>query len=228
MRSIEITASSPAGREHLLRVPLEHLQNHPMNANRMGEAILTKLTNNIMKEGHYPPLIVRPHPQLSREYQLLDGQHRKEALKRCGHVDALCYVWPCDDATALTLLASLNRLQGEDEPSRRADLLAELTHLITPADLAQLLPEDATSLSETLAASILDEDSLLADFTASSNQLQANGPRHLSFTLPPDDEVDVEKAVNAALAALELKGADRRGRALGLIARYYLEGQANG
>lgn len=227
MSRIRTTSSSPAGAEHLLRVPLERLHKHPFNPNRMSALALAKLTNNIMKEGLYPPLIVRPHPQLLGEFQLLDGEHRKEAIKRCGHAEALCFLWPCDDATALTLVATLNRLEGEDVPARRADLLAELTGLITPNDLAQLLPDDATTLSETLAG-VTDGRGLLTELMAASHQLHAKAFRHLSFTLSPDDEVDVENAVAVAIAASGRNGSEQRGHALGLIARYYLEGQASG
>jgi len=133
MSRIDTTSSSPAGPEHLLRVPLEQLHNHPFNPNEMNELAL-----------------------------------------------------------------------------------------------AQLLPADATALSETLAALTMAEGKLLADLMAASNQLHARRPRYLSFSLSAEDEVDVEKAIAAAVAAVGLKGADLRGHALGLIARAHLGGKANG
>ena len=119
----------------LMRVPLERLRPHPANANRMEEERLEKLAANIAREGDYPPLVVRPHPEEAGCYQLLDGHQRWQVLKRLGHEDALCYVWPCDDRTALILLATLNRLEGQDDPLKRAELLRELTELASPEEL---------------------------------------------------------------------------------------------
>src|SRR6266542_4202639 len=91
-----------------------------------------------------------PFPEIADDYQLLDGHQRTEALRRLGHADALCFLWPCDHATALVLLATLNRLEGEDIPAKRADLLRELSALLPPEELALLLPEDASAIRDPL------------------------------------------------------------------------------
>jgi hypothetical protein len=83
----------------------------------MDDAFLDKLASNIQREDNYPPLIVRPHPQHPGDYELLDGHQRAAVLARLGFADARCYVWPCDDATALMLLAT--RGPGRPAPARR-------------------------------------------------------------------------------------------------------------
>jgi ParB family transcriptional regulator, chromosome partitioning protein len=98
--------------QRLVRVALDHLHPHPANANQMPEERLTKLARNIGRSGRYPPLVARPHPERAEEWQLLDGHQRWEVLRRLGHDQALVYPWPCDDASALLLLATLNRLEG--------------------------------------------------------------------------------------------------------------------
>ena len=211
---------SPAADDRLNWVRLGALHAHPLNANVMSEERLEKLARNIERERRYPPLVVRPHPQLTGEYQLLDGHQRWEVLRRLGHESALCFVWPCDDQTALLLLATLNRLEGEDAPSKRAELLAELTSLLPPEELALLLPEDASQIEDTLSLFALDGDALLAELTRATER-QEGSPRLLSFAVTPEDEADVEAAVERA--ARQLKGANRRGRALGIIARHYLQ-----
>jgi hypothetical protein len=50
-------------------------------------------------------------------------------------------VWEVDDAEARLLLATLNRLEGRDDPSARAALVAHLAEGRTAEDLARLLPE---------------------------------------------------------------------------------------
>ncbi len=155
--------------DHLIVAPLERLHRHPRNANVMSEERLSKLVSNIEREGRYPPLVARPHPEIDGDWQLLDGAHRAEALRGLGHQEALVFPWPCDDATALVLLATLNRLEGEDVPARRAGLLAELSAMTSTAALADLLPESAAQIEDTIALLDLDTDALLAELTAASN-----------------------------------------------------------
>ena len=215
------TSSSPPAEERLLRLPLERLHAHPANANLMGEERLASLARNIAREGRYPPLIVRPHPDDPGDYQLLDGHQRIEALRVLGHAQATCYVWPCDDETALLLLATLNRLEGDDLPGRRADLIAELSALLPVEELALLLPEDASAIEQALALIDVDGETLLAELASAAEPAAEVGPRLSSFALLPEDESAVEAAVARAMASLT--GRNRRGRALALICRRYLE-----
>jgi len=219
------TSSSPppdAGSRRtgrLVRVPLDRLRAHPANANRMDEDRLQKLAENIRREGEYPPLVVRPHPEEAAAHQLLDGHQRWQALKHLGHKDALCYVWPCDEQTALILLATLNRLEGQDDPLKRAELLRELTQLASPEDLARLLPENTALIRQSLELLDLNLEELLADLQRETGT--GNGLRAITFVVSPEDERAIEEAVQQVAAGLD--GTNRRGRALALIARRYLE-----
>jgi len=185
----------------------------------MPDERLAKLEENIRREGDCPPLVVRPDPQEDGCYQMLDGHWRKLVLERLGHKDALCYLWPCDDETALVLLATLNRLEGQDDPLKRAELLRDLTELSSPVELAQLLPESATLIRQSLKLLDLDLEALLADLQKDVGP--ASGLRAISFAVTPEDEAVVEEAVRQAAAVLE--GTNRRGRALAIIANSYLE-----
>ena len=215
------SSSSPAAEQRLLRVPLEALHPHPANANRMPDERLDKLARNIEREGRYPPLVARPHPQQAGAWQLLDGHQRLEALRRLGHREAVVYPWPCDDATALVLLATLNRLEGEDVPAKRAELLAELDVLMSHDELALLLPEDGAAIDQSLALLELDADALFEELEQAAEQAAAESPRLISFVVLPEDEAVVEEAI--AQVATVLEGRNRRGRALALICRGYLE-----
>jgi ParB-like chromosome segregation protein Spo0J len=142
----------------------------------MSQEKLQKLQRSIEREGRYPPLIIRSHPGIPGEYQLLDGHHRWEVLQRAGHKEALCYLWDCDEETALLLLATLNRLEGEDVPTKRADLLREIAGLLPADELALLLPEDASSINDTLSLFALDGSQLLwTDVSIRGQARRANG-----------------------------------------------------
>jgi len=204
---------------HLIRVALARLRPHPANANVMDEERLEKLAANIAQEGNYPPLVVRLHPTEPGCYQVLDGHQRWQVLKRLRHEEALCYVWPCDDHTALVLLATLNRLEGQDDPLKRAQLLRELTELAAPENLAQLLPESAALIRQSLELLDLNLEELLADLERQADA--ETGLRAITFVVSPDDEQAIEEAVQQVAAGLE--GTNRRGRALAQIAKTYRE-----
>ena len=225
MKRIANTSSSPppdagSGRTgRLVRVPFDRLRPHPANANVMDQERLEKLAANIAQEGNYPPLVVRPHPEEPGCYQVLDGHQRWQVLQHLRHEEALCYVWPCDDRTALILLATLNRLEGQDDPLKRAELLRELTRLASPEDLSQLLPESAALIRQSLELLDLNLDDLLANLQRETGA--GNGLRAVTFVVSPEDERAIEEAVQQVVAGLE--GPNRRGRALAHIARTYTE-----
>ena len=140
-------------------LPLHQLRPHPANSNAMPEPLLDKLTRHIEATGHYPPIIVRPLPadtnpdnptDTTPRYQIIDGHHRRLALQRLGHDTARCEVWDVDDPQTLVLLATLNRLEGRDDPRARADLLRQLRESHSVADLADLLPEPAEQVRHLL------------------------------------------------------------------------------
>jgi len=214
------SSSSPAAEERLVRVPLDRLHPHPANANVMEPERLEKLARNIERERLYPPLVVRPHPDRAESYQLLDGHQRVAVLRRLGHADALCYVWPCDDIQALLLLATLNRLEGADNPALRGQLLADLSRLLPEADLSLLLPEDAAGIEELIGLVDLDLEGLLADLEQAAGSVAGDGLRAFTVALSREDERVVEAAL--ARAATNLTGKNRRGRALTAICRAYI------
>ena len=220
------TSSSRPTDDRLIEVQLTALHAHPLNANSMSPERLEKLQRNIAKEGRYPPVVVRSHPDLPGQYQILDGHQRCQVLRNLGHQTAVCFPWECDDQTALLLLATLNRLEGEDMPARRAELLSKLTALLPAEDLGLLLPESAEQIEDMLSLFALDGDGLLAELKKASERARDEAPRMLSFVLSAEDEADVTAALEKASS--KLGGSNRRGRSLGLIARYYLEDGSNG
>ena len=107
-------------------VSLNDLIPHPLNTNIMSEDLREKLKAHIKRSGRYPFLVVRPHPEETGKYEILDGHHRVDILKDLRHTEARCDVWDVSDREAKLLLATLNRLEGQDLPIRRAQLVHEL------------------------------------------------------------------------------------------------------
>ena len=91
------------------------------------------------------------HCQSVQGFEILDGHHRVAALRKLGRDTARCVVWDVDDDEALLLLATLNRLAGDDDPRKRAALVGRLNQKIDTEKLAKLLPESADRLQSLLA-----------------------------------------------------------------------------
>ena len=150
-------------------IPLDALEPHPENSNRMPPHLLVKLKGHIRRTGLYEPLVVRPlqcemrsakcemngdgssaMPNSTLHYQILNGHHRALVLRELGHTHARCDVWEVDDAEARLLLATLNRLEGRDDPSARALLVSRLAEGRSAEELARLLPEPPDAVERLL------------------------------------------------------------------------------
>jgi ParB-like chromosome segregation protein Spo0J len=210
-------ASTP-DRTELVRIPLGDLVPHPLNPNVMPGDLKAKLAANIRASGRYPPLIVRPLD--SGSFQIMDGHQRADVLRDLGEATALCYVWPASDEEALILVATLNRLEGQDIPGKRAALISELQAHHALAELARLLPEDEAQLEATLELLDFDVEGLLARLTEEADRAAAEGPQLFTFAVDAEDAGSVEAALEHA--ARGLSGHNCRGRALVIVVRSYL------
>ena len=202
-------------------IPLTDLLPHPLNSNVMQEEFRHKLESHIRRTGRYPHIIVRPHPGEPGKYQILDGHHRIAILRDLGHTEARCDVWEVDDREARLLLATLNRLEGQDAPLKRAELIHELLADANVEDLASLLPESDKQIEELLALLQFPADDIERFLAEQAEQAERLLPRVLSFVVSPEQEEVIEQAVE--LASDGTAGRDRRARGLANLARKFLE-----
>jgi len=179
-------------------LPLDALEPHPENANRMPEALLEKLQLHIERTGRYEPLVVRPVPspvtrgrvRKSQRYQILNGHHRARVLRELGWKRARCDVWDVDDDEARMLLATLNRLEGRDDPKSRARLVAHLATGRSAEDLARLLPEPPDAVERLLRLAEPPPE------PASPDSLEPL-PQALVFFLSEEQEAVVREALRS-------------------------------
>ena len=200
------------------KIPLDDLVAHPLNANVMSEDLSEKLRAHIKRTGRYPHLVVRPH---EGKYQVLDGHHRVAILKDLGHTEARCDVWEVDDREAKLLLATLNRLEGQDQPIKRAQLIHELLGEMSMDDLAGLLPETDRQLDDLHSLLEFPAEEIAAQLEAEAEEQEKVLPRVMSFVVTPDQESLVERAVE--MASNGTPGRDRRARGLTNLAQRFLE-----
>jgi hypothetical protein len=206
-------------------VALDDLVAHPLNSNVMPPDLQEKLRVNIQRTGRYPFLVVRPHPEEKGKFQVLDGHHRVAILRDLGHTEARCDVWQVDDREAKLLLATLNRLQGQDLPIRRAQLVHELLGEMSADDLAGLLPETDKQLEELHALLEFPADEIASQLAAEMEEEEKVLPRVMTFIVTPDQERVIEQAVE--LASDGTPGRDRKARGLVNLAVKFLKETAD-
>jgi ParB-like chromosome segregation protein Spo0J len=204
-------------------IALDDLIPHPLNANIMPDDLREKLRAHIKRTGRYPHIIVRPHPDQPEKYQVLDGHHRLVILRELGHAEARCDVWDVGDHEAKLLLATLNRLEGQDAPMRRAQLIHELLGEMSLDDLAGLVPETGRQLQELHALLEFPADEIAALLEEQAEEEEKVLPRVMSFVVTPDQEKLIEQAVE--LASDGTPGRDRRARGLVNLATGFMEGR---
>ncbi len=207
-------------------VPLDDLRPHPLNSNVMSDDLKEKLKAHIKRTGRYPFLVVRPHPEEPGKFQVLDGHHRVEILRALGHPEARCDVWDVNDREAKLLLATLNRLQGQDVPIRRAELLHELLGEMSIDDLAGLLPETDKQLEELHALLEFPAEEIAALLEEQAAEAEKVLPRVMSFVVSPEQEQLIEQAVE--MASDGTAGRDRKARGLTNLAKHFLERSEHG
>jgi hypothetical protein len=146
-------------------------------------------------------------------------------LRELGHREARCDVWEGNDREAKLLLATLNRLEGQDAPIRRAQLVHELLGEMNLADLAGLLPETEKQIEELHSLLEFPAEEIAALLDAEAEEAEKVLPRVMSFVVTPEQEEVIEQAVE--LASDGTPGRDRRARGISNLARIYLEGREN-
>jgi ParB-like chromosome segregation protein Spo0J len=202
-------------------VPLDDLIPHPLNANVMPDEMREKLRVHIQRSGRYPFVVVRPHPTEPGKFEILDGHHRVGVLRDLGHTEVRCDVWEVSDREAKLLLATLNRLEGQDQPMRRALLIHELLGEMSIGDLAGLLPETDKQIEDLHTLLEFPADEIAALLDKEAEQEEKVLPRVMSFVVTPEQEEMIEQAVEAASDGTP--GRDRKARGLANLARHFME-----
>jgi ParB-like chromosome segregation protein Spo0J len=202
-------------------ISLGSLLPHPLNSNVMSEDLQAKLRAHIKRTGRYPFLVVRQHPDEPGKYQVLDGHHRVAILRDLGHTEARCDVWEVNDREARLLLATLNRLQGQDQPRKRAELIHELLGEMSLDDLAGLLPETDKQIEELHALLEFPAEEIALLLGEQAEEAEKVLPRVLTYVVTPEQEEIIEQAVE--LASDGTKGRDRKARGLANLARRFLQ-----
>ena len=197
-------------------VPVDKLVPHADNPNRMSRANFNKLVHHIERTGRYEPLVVRRCPDRPGSFQIINGYHRCEALRRLGHRTAEVVVWDIDDEQTSLFLATLNRLNGRDTLDKKLTLLRRLSARMPVAALAKLLPQTRGQLER------LTHRQPLARVTPSPSSPLAVP---LVFFVDEAQKHAIEEAIVRVATGLpqEKRRAAQRATALMTIVQFFLD-----
>ncbi|MBN1796716.1 MAG: ParB N-terminal domain-containing protein [Sedimentisphaerales bacterium] len=204
-------------------VELKYLFPHPDNPNRMSKENFRKLKRHIERTGRYEPVIVRPkttqYAVRDTQYEIINGHHRVEVLKQLGYEKCDCVVWDVDDDEARLLLATLNRLSGNDILEKKTALLEKLNAKYDIKELSKLLPNTKPQIQRLIE---LNKNKLALQISEQS----VNLPNAIVFFLNNEQKKFVEKAVRLApppVGGAKLTKAQRNALAITHIAKEYIE-----
>ena len=178
---------------------LDSLIGHSDNPNRMSLANQKKLADHIERTGNYEPIIVRVHPGRAGCWQIINGHHRVKALKKLRRRKADCVIWQVDDDETMLLLATLNRLGGDDDLEKKSKLIKKLSERFDTKSLASKLADNKKVIER------LKEFNKVPQMTEQKAKAFLNP---VVFFLTDEQMRIVEEAITSAI------GADSKGTAV--------------
>jgi len=163
------------------KIDINSIVPNTWNPNVVDEKTQRTLMEDIKRDGFTQPIIVRAHPTEEGKYEIIDGEHRWQALKELAWTEVECIVETKNDAEAMIRTITMNKLRGEFDSLKLAEVLVELKKTYTEEELVVLLgftEEEIRSYEE------------LLDFDPSQLEALNNDPDI------PDDLIGGENLVN--------------------------------
>lgn len=123
----------------IIDIPISDLQEAKWNANVTPPEILARIEQSIHDNGILENLIVR---KIDGCYEVISGNHRLKLYKKMGYEKVPCRVVEVDDAKARIIAQQMNRLGGEDDLQKKADIYRFLIESgLDSDDISMYLPE---------------------------------------------------------------------------------------
>ena len=149
--NVHTVGESPTTGAYLREVPVGNISPNPNQPRgRFDEEGLVELAHSIRELGVLQPILVRP--MLDGQFQLIAGERRWRAAKRCGLDSIPCVVRTTDDVASVeqALVENLHRqdLTALEEAAAYLQLIEEF-HL-THEELAKKMAKSRAAISNTL------------------------------------------------------------------------------
>jgi ParB-like chromosome segregation protein Spo0J len=153
-----------------LPIPVESLKRAPWNYKQENKALTKKLVANIKRNGQLENLVVR---ELDGEYEVVNGNHRLDAYKELGVVEAMCLnLGDVPVEAAMRVAIELNETRFPTNDRKLALLVAAILKQVDKTDALSTLPFQDVELDAMLKGLDPDWDA----FTMTEAELRTGDP----------------------------------------------------
>ena len=186
----------------VLDIPLTKLHEYPeQKVFSMDEAELEQLTENVRSSGILQPLIVRVHPTIPGDFEIIAGHRRREAARRAGMETVPCQVYMgMTDAEAKTVFYATNMSAALNTATRKVK--SSFTNEIFRGDLEYLKEEKSKrrdKLNEQLRKLVSSEYLVDREITDAlkdlGKDLRETPGKHTYKFLPPQLKAEVDSVL---------------------------------
>lgn len=213
-------------------VSITKLKPNEWNPNEQSEFIFLREKRSIEKYGFVMPVLVRELPEGG--YEIIDGEHRWRAVREIHAEGIPIYTTPKKDsvipkgkiniknlgevsdpdAKQMTIL--MNKLRGESDTLKEADLLKNLAETENFQALADLLPFQEDELGNMIKMADFDWD----EFKEGSETRPDDDEKWVTvkFRLSQDQANVVNEAIERLVRQVPIEGENVDGRALEMMA----------
>ena len=159
-QSSESTTDQSADEEYL-QIPIDQIEPNPMQPRKnINDSDLEDLTRSIQDQGLLQPILVRKNQDQLINYQIIAGERRWRACKKCSHQTIPALVADLSDTDTL-IFGLIENLQREDlNPVEEAEALYHLygqCHL-SQEDISHKIGRSRSSIANSLRLLQLDQD----------------------------------------------------------------------
>lgn len=195
--------AAPAGvdadaKRHSRSVPLEHLHPNPNQPRQLfNDEPIRQLAQSIRENGLLQPILVRPHPVESGQYEIIAGERRWRAAQKAQLHEVPVVIRELSDVKSLEI-ALLENIQREDlTPIEEAEgfqrLMAEFAY--TQENLARALGKSRSYIANALRLLTLP-----ADVQALVNEGQLSAGHARALVVADDPSALSKKVVSDGLS----------------------------
>lgn len=196
-----------------VQVKRKQLHPNPWNPNQMTQRQQEATTESLGLYGQVQELLVRPHPEIDGDYQIIDGQHRWNSLAPNDKVFVnIVEGLPDEQCKKLTVI--MNGTRGEFDKIDLAQLLSELDGM---DDLVLGLPYSQSELDELIGLADIDWDDFASDFEEGVSNVGEEGEEGdqddpdwttLTIKVPSDVMPQLQEAFDLVLQRQEINSSD--------------------
>lgn len=200
-------------------IPINQIKENNWNPNELDQEGFKILVKNIKDQrvGYTQPIEVREIA--NDKYEVIDGAHRFRACKEAGLTEIECVLSEYDDTQAKLETIAKNKIRGNINLVKAANLISELNKDITLEEIGDRVFYNQQELKDLTKLSEIPPDfEMNLKEVAEKEELEA--PVSLQFVVTKEQAEVIEQAIELVCSREKTK----KGRALELICADFLAG----